>query len=146
MNGVIGVATIVMIAVICLQTFARVALYSIPWSEELSRYLFCSVIILGISVGIGDDSFVRMDILDDKFKPRAKFVMLIIRDVVMILVCTLTFINSFSLIKLGAFRKSPSMQIPMNYVYLVVLVGFAIATFCAVVRTIEDVVKRIKEG
>ena len=146
MNGVIGATTIVMIVIICIQTIARVASYSVPWSEELSRYLFCFVIILGISVGIGENSFIRMDLLDNKLKPNAAFVMLMIRDVIMIFICALTFIYSFNLIKLGTFRKSPSMQIPMHYVYLVVPVGFGIATFCAIIRTVEDVAKHaVKE-
>ena len=145
MNGIIGAMLIVMVAVICLQTLGRGIALSIPWSEELSRYLFCCIIILGINVGIGDDSFVRMDLIDSKLSPRAGFAFLMLRDAVMIAVCALTFYHSFSLIAVGVMRKSPSMQLPMNYLYLMVTIGFGIALFCAVVKTIEDITKQVKK-
>ena len=39
--GLIGIALTIMMSVIMLQTLTRyVIFYSLPWSEELSRYLF----------------------------------------------------------------------------------------------------------
>jgi TRAP-type C4-dicarboxylate transport system permease small subunit len=135
---VIGLSLIVIILVVCAQTFFRyVIFYSLPWSEELSRYLFVLLILLGVSISIGRDALVRMDLIDGFLGEKAKHIMHIIRQVLALVLSLVIAYQSVALLPVGAFRKSPAMQIPMHYVYSIVLISFIAASFCAVVRLIE---------
>lgn len=136
--GVIGICLLAIILVVCLQTFFRYVVFnSLPWSEELSRYLFVALILLGVSVSISRDSLVRMDLIDGALSQRAKSVLHIVRQVIALVISAGIAYESVGLLKLGAFRKSPAMQIPMHYVYSIVLIAFVLATFCAFVKLLN---------
>ena len=63
---VIGLALLAIILVVFLQTFCRFVIFrSLPWSEELSRYLFVAVIVLGVNLAITKHVFVRIEIIDN---------------------------------------------------------------------------------
>ena len=50
---IISLMLIGMVVVICMQTFCRTVIFrSIPWSEELSRYFFVWITVLGSSLAI----------------------------------------------------------------------------------------------
>ena len=47
------IISLMLIVVICMQTFCRTVIFrSIPWSEELSRYFFVWITVLGSSLAI----------------------------------------------------------------------------------------------
>ena len=65
-NALTAVILVAIMVIILVQTFTRyVIFYSIPWSEEASRYLFVAMILLGINIGISQNLMVRIDIIDN---------------------------------------------------------------------------------
>ena len=68
----ISVMLVVIVLVICAQTFFRYVVFkSLSWSEEVSRFLFAILVSWGICIGIQSDSLIRVDIIDKKFSPKA---------------------------------------------------------------------------
>ena len=68
----ISVMLVVIVLVICAQTFFRYVVFkSLSWSEEVSRFLFAILVSWGICIGIQRDSLIRVDIIDKKFSPKA---------------------------------------------------------------------------
>ena len=66
---IISLMLIGMVVVICMQTFFRYVMFrSIPWSEELSRYFFVWITVLGSSLAISQRIQVRIDVIDQKLK------------------------------------------------------------------------------
>ena len=64
-EAALAIMLAVMMCVVFVQTFTRyIVFHSIPWSEELSRFLFVGIIVLGINLGISRNQMVRIDILD----------------------------------------------------------------------------------
>ena len=60
MLGLITTALIVMMVVIVVQVFTRyVIFYSLPWSEELSRYLFVFIVVCGINVAVSREKLME---------------------------------------------------------------------------------------
>ncbi|MCC8189294.1 MAG: TRAP transporter small permease, partial [Planctomycetes bacterium] len=113
-NWLIGVALLGLLTVILLQTFTRyVIFYSLPWSEELSRYLFVLMVLLGINIGITRENFVRIDAIDGLI-PRAAPFLAVFRDLVALAVSVVMAYSALPLIRIGKFQKSPAMQIGMN--------------------------------
>lgn len=137
-EGVIGLTLVLIMVVIFVQTFTRyVVFYSLPWSEELSRYLFVFMIMLGINIGISKDMMVRIDLIDNFLPAKAKYYFGLVRDIVSLIAACYLFYSTIGMIKIGAFQKSPAMNIPMNIMYSIMFVGFLLAVFSVAVKIIE---------
>ena len=79
-KAIIGAVLLLMIGVVFLQTFCRFVIFkSLTWSEELSRYLFVALIVLGINLAATDHLFVRIELIDGYLKGKAQYVMDVIR-------------------------------------------------------------------
>ena len=62
----IALCMVIMMTVIFVQTMTRyVVFYSIPWSEELSRYLYVTLTLLGVNLAVTSKQLVRIDIIDN---------------------------------------------------------------------------------
>ena len=65
----IALCMVIMMTVIFVQTMTRyVVFYSIPWSEELSRYLYVTLTLLGVNLAVTSKQLVRIDIIDNFVK------------------------------------------------------------------------------
>lgn len=135
-NEVIAGVMMIIICIILAQTLGRVFHLSIPWSEEASRYLFVLMILLGINVGISKNMMVRIDIIDNFLSKSIRKAFDILREIVALAVAAMFFYSTFDMIKIGAFQKSPAMQIPMSFMYIVMAVGFGLAVLAVLFRLI----------
>ncbi len=116
---ILVVITCVLIAVGAAQIFFRYGVdYSLFWSEELMRYLFVWLVMLGIGIRVRQQAHVAVDALNSLLNPSAQRIM-------NIFICLLGLAFFLYFIKLGwefAFRyksqHSPAMELSMTYVYL----------------------------
>lgn len=74
-----AVILILIMSIVFIQTVTRyVVFYSIPWSEEASRYLYVALTLLGVNVAITKNQFVSIDLIDnalsEKNKQRLEFI------------------------------------------------------------------------
>lgn len=136
-NEVIAGVMMVIMCIILAQTLGRVAHLSIPWSEEASRYLFVLLILLGINIGISQNMMVRIDIIDNFLSKSVRKVFDILREIVALAVAVMFFYSTFDMIKIGAFQKSPAMQIPMSVMYIIMAIGFGLAALAVLFRLIR---------
>ena len=140
-NHLIAGVMMVIMVIILAQTLGRVVHLSIPWSEEASRYLFVVMILLGINIGISRDMMVRIDIIDNFLPKAAEKVFAVFREIVGLVVAVMFFYSTFPMIKIGAFQKSPAMQIPMSVMYIVMAAGFGLAVLAMLLRLVKLFVK-----
>lgn len=139
--GIIAAALCLMMVVVFLQTFTRfVIFHSLPWSEELSRYLFVTILLLGLSVAIRDDMLISIDLIDTIVKGRGQAVLRVIRPLAGLLVCIMIVANAMPLLKVGMIQKSPAMLIPMVIMYGVVFVGYILAGISTLFKVIDAVI------
>jgi len=129
-----------LVAVIILQTFTRyIIFHSLPWSEELSRFLFILVIVLSFNIAISKEVLVNINIIDNYLSPRALKIMEIFRLLVGLFFETALLISSFDLIKLGAIQTSPAMLLPMSWMYFAVSLGFALGVIAVLLKIGEKI-------
>ena len=134
----IGFVLILIICIILLQTFTRyVIFYSLPWSEELSRYLFTFLIMIGFNIGISENMTVRIDLIDGFLKGKVKTVIEFFRQIIALVVSCFFVYSTFDMIKIGAFQKSPAMRIPMQFIYIMMAIGFALAVISIITVLIK---------
>lgn len=147
-NGIIvGLTLLSIICVVFLQTFTRyVVFYSLPWSEELSRFLFVTMIVLGINLAVTQNLFVKIDIIDNYLKGMTKKVVEVVRQGLALFVSMMLLFSSYQLILIGSYQVSAAMRLPMRYLYGVILVGFLLTVLSQLIRIYQTFSETEKEG
>lgn len=137
-NQLIGTVLVVMMAIILLQTFTRyVIFYSLPWSEELSRYLFLLVIMFGINIGISQGLMVRIDMIDNFLSRHMLKKLSFARDLTCLISTCFFLYSTLDMIAIGRYQVSPAMRIPMSYLYIMMFIGFLLMIISMLLGIIE---------
>ena len=121
----VSVVLLLMVGVVFLQTFCRFVIFqSLSWSEELSRYLFVVIIVLGMNLAISKHLFVRIEIIDNYLKGKAKMVMNVVRQLIMMFTNMIFVYSAYKLIIVSGYQTSPAMGMPMSILYALIFVGY----------------------
>lgn len=126
------VLLVVLVAALLLINIAQITgrfvfFYSLPWSEETSIYIFIWLIFLGGSIGIRDDSELRLEIIQPK-NPAAAARLRMAQDLVSAVIIAVLLVSSVMFMRNALrFRQlSSSLQISMAYIYMVIPIGYAL--------------------
>lgn len=145
-NALTAVILVAIMVIILVQTFTRyVIFYSIPWSEEASRYLFVAMILLGINMGISQNLMVRIDIIDNFLPGRMRKAFEIGRQVLALGISAVFFYSTFGMLRIGGYQMSPAMRIPMNVMYGILCLGFGLAVVSVIFKLQETIMMKITE-
>lgn len=90
------------------------------WTEELGRYTFVWLSMLGMAVAIKHGSHIALDILVKKLGGLYKKALLALNHTIILAFAVLLTYSGIKIVELGARQSSPSLGIPMEYVYLVI--------------------------
>lgn len=125
----ISAALLLMMCIIFLQVFTRyVIFYSLPWSEELSRYLFVFIIIIGINIAVSQDKLIKIDAILMLVKSvRGRCLLYAFHALLGVITCILISTYATDLFPVGMVQKSPAMRIPMVIMYSIVFIGYVLA-------------------
>lgn len=95
----------------------------ILWTEELARYLLIWLAFLGSVLGIKNNAHLNIEIFLRIVKGKVKQLLNIMRCTIQIAFLIALIKGGLEIIpKLGKF-KSPMLQIPMNWVYISLVIG-----------------------
>lgn len=133
-----GILMFSMLTIITAQVLSRYILgSSLTWSEELGRYIFVWMSFLGMAIGVKQGSHVALDILVKKLTGVSqKLLMLINNGLVFFFGICLSY-SGFQLFELGMKQKSPTLQLPMQYVYIVIPISGIILVYFVLSETIK---------
>ncbi|MDP3177492.1 MAG: TRAP transporter small permease [Spirochaetaceae bacterium] len=113
-----------MVVNIALGVFFRYVLSnSLPWTEELGRYLMVWAGFLGATLAMRDNEHVGLTAFSDRLPPRAKkIVETIVRMIVLAFLVTILF-TSFRHLESLSIQRSSALELPMVVPYSSVTVG-----------------------
>ena len=120
-------------ATVFYQFFTRYALNnSAAWTEEIARYLLIGVVFVGASIGVAKNNHIQVDLLYRYLPAPVCRVLATVVDVLRI-----AFLASMCVFTVQMMQKMGSYQmtvvdLPMNIVYGVVLLGFVAMTLRSV--------------
>jgi len=116
--GILGLFVVVMFAVVFGQVFFRYVLnHPSPWTEELARYLFIWISLVGAAYGVKEQSHFGFEMLVKKMNPGMQIAgHYLVQFCMGILVFVLIFYG-LRMLKIVSFQITPALQIPMRYVY-----------------------------
>ena len=136
-RAVLFVVLTAMVVVVTAQIVCRyVFFYSLSWSEELSRYMFAYLILIGAGFGIADRSSICIDIVETVTSGNTKKIIHFVQYLVSLAAVVFLLFSSIELMKLGGKQLSPAMNVPMSVVYLCMPIGFILMIFEIIVKII----------
>jgi len=113
-------------ATVFYQFFTRYVLNnSASWTEEIARYLLIATVFTGATIGVAKNNHIQVDFFY-KFMPQwlSKFMNTLVDIMRIGFFGAATFLTYQMMEKLGSYKMT-IVDLPMNLVYGVVLVGFA---------------------
>jgi len=113
---------------------------SLPWSEEIARYAFICLIYVGVSYGVKRQKHLSVDVFIMIFNDKGKIIINMIANFLFLgfaLVITYYGIDIVGRIT----RESAALEIPMEYVYMALVVGMILTS----IRLIQNIYKNYKE-
>lgn len=116
------------------QFFTRYVMNdSAAWTEEIARYLLIAVVFTGATIGVVKNNHIQVDFFF-KFmpKPLARATATLVDLLRIGFFVTATVLTVLMMLKLGSNSRMTMVDLPMNWVYGVCLLGFAAMAFRSV--------------
>ncbi|QJQ96018.1 MULTISPECIES: TRAP transporter small permease [Halomonadaceae] len=141
-----NLALVAIAATVLLQVSGRLFLpFSPAWTEELSRYLFIYMVALSAGVAIRRNRHVNVELYHHRLGLRT-------RAGYQALICLM--IGGFAFMVLpyawqyaqnGAWQTSPTLRVPMLYIFFSTVVLFALVLFYSVVGFVEGIIAMLRK-
>jgi TRAP-type C4-dicarboxylate transport system permease small subunit len=109
-----------------LQVFFRYVLnLPLAWSEGVQIYGHIWIVFLTVPITYNRGAHIVTTMIFDRFPPRLRKTLAVTVDLVWLWLGASIFFYATRLVRVAAFQMSPSLGIPMSYVYLGMLAGAA---------------------
>lgn len=126
-------------AIITLQVFLRYIFnYSLPWGEELSRYLNIYMVLLGASVVIFEDNHPRIETLYESLPVKYQKWLTIVLNLITITFLVVLIWQGISLCIFAWSDFTSALRIKWTYPYLCIPIGAALMLAQLIIRWIKD--------
>lgn len=140
----IAIGVLLIIIVIFMNTALRYLFKtSLPWGDELSRYINIWVVFIGVSAGVREGAHVAISAFVDLcFKGKTKNYVRIISDIVSLIFCILISYYGYQLtIKQFQMKQmSPALGWPIGIAYASIPCGIAMSAL----RYIQKITLQVK--
>ncbi len=121
-------------ATVFYQFFTRYVLNdSAAWTEEIARYLLIAVVFTGATIGVIKNNHIQVDFFY-KFmpKPMARGMATLVDWMRVGFYVAATVLTVMMMVRLGSNSRMTMVDLPMNWVYGICLLGFAAMAFRSV--------------
>lgn len=134
-----GFLMFVMAFIIAAQVISRYLIESpLTWSEELGRYTFVWMSFLGMAAAVKHGSHVALDILVKKLTGVSQKVLVQINNFLVLFFGGCLTYSGFNLVKLGMRQKSPTLKLPMQYVYIIIPIAGIVLLYFVLSSVIQS--------
>jgi len=106
---------------------------SASWTEEIARYLLIATVFVGATIGVVKNNHIQVDFFYRYMPRRMGRLMSTAVDLMRVaFFASAVVLTLMMMIKLGSNSRMTMVDLPMNWVYGVCMVGFAAMTFRSV--------------
>ncbi len=133
----IGLLLAIMSVVIILQVFFRICKGSLPWSEELARYLMEYIVFLGAGYAVRSDQLMSVKALQDMFRPRLKKAAVVAVNLLVLGFALLLLTKGYAILGVVGRQVSPAMGWSMAIPYSALAMGGGLMALNAVTWIME---------
>jgi TRAP-type C4-dicarboxylate transport system permease small subunit len=133
----------VMTVVVLLQVIYRYLLSQpLYWSEELARYLFVWISILGATLSVQRRGHFGMDFFFRMFPEKGKRLLIFLIYLLMGGVVAVLLVQGIALVQKTAAQQSPAMEISMGWAYACLPVGSCLMAIHLLVIMFKEAVNK----
>lgn len=130
-----------MVAAITAVTFAQVFTRYVTedpliWTEEVARYLFVWITLIGAAAGVRTHAHYGLDILRSYFPPLRTVLGTVTMLIVAVFLALLLY-TGIAETRQAALQISPALQVRMHWAYLALPVGAALALWHVVAHWVR---------
>ncbi len=143
---IIAAALAVMTVVVFAQVVFRELSASLPWSEELARYLMVYLTYLGISVGVKRKSHIAVEAVTRKFPLKVQNAVEIITNIACIVCCVIIVLYGIQLVNITMMQKSPALRMPMGIAYFSLVLGGILMIIQFLINTLDTLIDLFRGG
>lgn len=119
-----------MVTIIFAQVIARYVLSdSLSWSEEVGRFLFIWMTFLGAALALRNGNHVALDVVVVRLPEKLKKASLVFGYLCMAIFAAVIVYGGYAFVLRGSRQMSAALQLPMQYVYLVLPLGGLLILF-----------------
>lgn len=117
-------------AVVFYQFFTRYVMNdSAAWTEEIARYLLIAVVFTGATIGVVKNNHIQVDFFYRYMPARMARVLATVVDVLRTaFFAAAVVLTVMMMVRLGNNSRMTMVDLPMNWVYGICMVGFAMMT------------------
>lgn len=127
---------LVMVSVVTAQVVSRYVFGNpFTWTEELARYVFVWMSMLGTAVGVKYGAHIALDLLEKKLRGLARQILIAVNQLLILAFGGFLAYSGFKLIQIGARQTSPTLSLPMEWVYVVIPVSGLLIIFFVITGT-----------
>lgn len=130
-----GLMTIIVFVQVLFRLFAG----SLPWSEELARYMMIYLVYMGASVGVKYGNHIAVEFLSTMLPKKGQEVLQIVVDLLSLACFAVIIFYGFKVVNITMMQKSPAMQVKMGYIYFSLVLGGGLMLFQCVVDLINTI-------
>lgn len=130
----------VLLQVIYRFVISKITDFSLPWTEELARYIMIWIAYLAVSIGLNKGLHVSLDLIHMVLSPKVVKWITLVGMVLMLLFTVMATKEGISLAIFNASQISPAMRLPMLWAYLAIPVGMLVASL----RLIQQIIYMFK--
>lgn len=132
----------VLTAVVALQVLNRLVLHlPIIWSEEVARFVFFWVVLLGAAIGVRGRRHFVVDLTGggrQRGGGPLRFVLDVVPDLCVLGFAVFLLIQGIAYTQTGIFRTATNSEINMSFVYAAIPVFAALSVAYSVINLIAD--------
>jgi TRAP-type C4-dicarboxylate transport system permease small subunit len=123
------------------QVMTRIVFnYPLTFTEEVSRYCFLWMVLLGLSFATKYDRHIRVTFITDRFPRIARMTVNILLHLLTIVIFTWVLISGIKYVSYSSISITPAIQIKRSYVVTIL----PICGFLMIVRSLERLFTDVK--
>lgn len=142
--ALIGLVSVMTVVVFLQVVYRYVLTQPLYWSEEVARYLFVWLSIIGAALALqkrghfGLDLFYKM--LSNKGRRYLEFIIYLLMGVVIMVIL----VQGITLVQKTSLQESPAMGISMGWAYACLPVGAALMAIHLLVMILKEAIEKAK--
>ncbi|HPR90719.1 MAG TPA: TRAP transporter small permease [Synergistaceae bacterium] len=136
-----------LVAVVLLQVYARLFLPRSPhWTEEASRFLFAYTVSFAAGLAVKEKAYVNVDVFTNLLPEMLKQWLEVLLGLLVAAFMAVVFYYSLKNLGIGRMRTSPSLTIPMHYIFASMSIMSGSIVLYSLAEIIHDTRALLKGG
>jgi len=106
--------------------FRYVVQTSLPWTEEMARYLFVWLVFIAASVCVKKEAHLGIDVVVVHFSPRVQRHLYTLSLMASLVFSIVVVYKGYDLLTRSGSQISPMLHIPMSLVYVIIPISYMV--------------------